>query len=278
MVGAISLAGVTLEFTKMNGAGNDFILVDNHSGDIRLTREQVARLCHRHRGIGADGLLLLEPARSGEADWAWTFFNSDGSDAEMCGNGARCFARFARRLTGAEGGLSFETVAGIIRARFDGELVTVNLTPPRDPRLDQAVSTSQGELCVHSLNTGVPHAVVLVPDADEAMVGALGRELRFHAAFQPAGTNVNFVQLLGPGSIRVRTYERGVEGETLACGTGVTASALVCSRLQGWSSPVNVRVQGGDTLAVSFEELDGAFANVQLTGPAEFVFTGTIEV
>lgn len=261
----------------MNGAGNDFILVDNRSGDVRLTREQVARLCHRQRGIGADGLLLLEPARAGNADWAWTFFNNDGSDAEMCGNGARCFARFAQRLTGAGDGLSFETVAGVIRARFEGDLVTVNLTPPHDLQLDQPVPTSQGEVRVHSLNTGVPHAIVRVPDADQAMVGALGRELRFHVAFQPAGTNVNFVQVLAPSSIRVRTYERGVEGETLACGTGVTASALICARLEGWPSPVQVRVQGGDTLAVSFEETDDAFVNVQLTGPAEFVFTGKID-
>ncbi|MCP5520116.1 MAG: diaminopimelate epimerase [Verrucomicrobiales bacterium] len=269
---------MTLEFTKMSGAGNDFILADNRSGEIRLTREQVARLCHRQFGIGADGLMLLVPARSEDADWAWTFFNSDGSDAEMCGNGARCFARFAQRITGAEGGLSIETAAGIIRARFDGPRVTVNLTAPHGLHLGRAVTTGKGDLQVHSLNTGVPHAVVLVPDADQAMVGDLGRELRFHPAFQPAGTNVNFVQVLGPGSIRVRTYERGVESETLACGTGVTASALVCARLQGWPSPVEVRVQGGDILKVGFEERAGAFANVQLTGPAEFVFTGSIDI
>lgn len=261
----------------MNGAGNDFILVDNRSGDLHLTREQVVRLCHRQRGVGADGLMLLVPAKSDAADWAWAFFNSDGSDAEMCGNGARCFARFARCVAGGDGELRVETVAGIIRARFDGELVTVTLTPPHDLQLDRTVSTTQGELRVHSLNTGVPHGVVLVPDADEAMVEEIGRELRFHKAFQPAGTNVNFVQVLTPGSIRVRTYERGVEGETLACGTGVTASALIAARLQGWSSPVQVRVQGGDTLTVGFEEKDGTFANVRLTGPAEFVFTGRIE-
>jgi diaminopimelate epimerase len=278
VAGGTSLAGVTLEFTKMNGAGNDFILIDNRSGDIHLTREQVARLCHRQRGIGADGLMLLVPAKSAAADWAWVFFNSDGSDAEMCGNGARCFARFAERLTGAAGELRFETVAGVICARLQGDLVTVSLTPPRDLRLHQTLSTGQGELEVHSLNTGVPHAVVLVPDADRAMVGAMGRELRFHETFQPAGTNVNFVQLLDPGSIRVRTYERGVEGETLACGTGVTASALICARLQDWPSPVRVRVQGGDLLRVGFEVANDAFSNVQLTGPADFVLTGRIDL
>lgn len=267
-----------LEFTKMNGAGNDFILVDNRAGHIRLGPPQVARLCHRQRGIGADGLLLLVPCVTGRADWAWEFYNSDGSSAEMCGNGARCFARFVQRLTGSTGALTFETIAGVIRARFDGDRVTVSLTPPRDLRLDRQVTLASGPAVVHSLNTGVPHAVLLVPDADQAMVQSTGAELRHHPEFAPRGTNVNFVQVLGPGTIRVRTYERGVEGETLACGTGVTASALVCAALHGLASPVRVRVQGGDELAVGFHRAGEGFADVELTGPADFVFAGRIEV
>jgi len=262
----------------MNGAGNDFVLIDNRPQKIRLQPAQIARLCDRHRGAGADGVILLTPCLSGKADWAWDFFNSDGSAAEMCGNGSRCFARFVRRLTGGHGNITFETRAGVITARFSGEIVTVNLTPPRDLRLRQRIALSTGETEIHSLDTGVPHAVLFVPDADRAMVRALGAEIRRHPRFAPRGTNVNFVQALGPGKIRVRTYERGVEGETLACGTGVTASALVAAELRGFPSPVHVQVQGGDLLEVSFERAGGQFASVGLAGPADFVFEGRIEV
>jgi diaminopimelate epimerase len=267
-----------LVFTKMNGAGNDFILIDNRDGGIRLTADQIVRLCHRQRGIGADGLFLLIASRDGKADWAWDFYNSDGSTADMCGNGARCFARFIQKATGAKERTSFKTGAGIIEAVFDGELVTVNLTEPKDLRLAEAVSLSGGPAQVHSLNTGVPHAVIFVPDADKAMVQSLGSELRYHKHFAPRGTNVNFVQLRGANSIRVRTYERGVEGETLACGTGVTASALISAQLHNFTSPVKVQVQGGDMLEVRFERNGDSFKNVSLKGPADFVFDGRITI
>jgi len=220
----------------------------------------------------------LVPCDSGKADWSWEFFNSDGSSAEMCGNGARCFARFIQKLTGVQRDITFETVAGIIGASFHGERVTVTLTNPTGLRLDEKVQLAGGTQSVHSLNTGVPHAVLFVPDADLAMVQQLGREIRRHPHFAPKGTNVNFVQHLGPASIRVRTYERGVEGETLACGTGLTASALISARLLKFSSPVKVQVQGGDQLEVSFKEKDGAFSDVRLTGPADFVFEGKIKI
>ena len=262
----------------MNGAGNDFVLIDNRSQSINLSREQVVRLCDRHRGAGADGVLLLVPAVSGKADWAWQFFNSDGSTGEMCGNGARCFSRFVQRLTGLNRGFSFETEAGVITASFQGDRVTVNLTRPVDLRLNEQVALSAGPETIHSLNTGVPHAVLFVPDADRAMVQQLGPEIRRHAHFGSKGTNVNFVQRLGTNHIRVRTFERGVEGETLACGTGVTAAALISARLHGFTSPVRVQVQGGEQLAVSFTEDHGEFADVRLTGPAEFVFEGRIEL
>jgi diaminopimelate epimerase len=267
-------------FTKMTGAGNDFILLDGRAGRPALTPAQVARLCHRQFGIGADGLAVLVPARGRGGDWAWDFYNSDGSAADMCGNGARCFARFARRAAGGAGPLAFETAAGVIRAEFhDDGRVTVGLTPPRGLRLDETVAMAAGPVTVHALNTGVPHAVVFVPDADAAMVQERGRELRFHPHFAPQGTNVNFVQVLGPHAIRVRTYERGVEGETLACGTGVTAAALISAHRLGWPGPVAVQVQGGDRLEVAFRPAaDGAFADVRLTGPATFVFEGEIEL
>lgn len=261
----------------MNGAGNDFILLDNRTGGIQLDREQIVRLCDRHRGIGADGIMILVPSRTGKADWAWDFYNSDGSTGEMCGNGARCFGRFVQRTVGLSRDFTFETEAGIITASFNGERVTVNLTRPKDLKLNQTISLSTGNSTIHSLNTGVPHAVLYVPDADKAMVMSLGQEIRRHAHFGPRGTNVNFVQVLAPNHIRVRTFERGVEGETLACGTGVCASAMISARVHQFASPVKVQVQGGDTLEVSFKD-NGEFEDVRLTGPAQFVFVGRIEV
>lgn len=266
-----------LQFTKMNGAGNDFILIDCRTQPLTPSASQVQALCDRHRGIGADGLILLVPCGSGKADFAWSFFNSDGSTGEMCGNGARCFARFIRRQTGIDRDLTFETEAGVIRAAFHGDRVTVNLTAPRDLRLDQCLPLATGSEVVHSLNTGVPHAVLFVADADKAMVTELGPEIRRHPHFGPRGTNVNFVQVLSPSRIRVRTFERGVEGETLACGTGVTASAIIASRVYGFSPPVSVVVQSGDHLEVNFQSNNGSFHDVTLTGPAAFVFEGQIE-
>lgn len=267
-----------VSFTKMNGAGNDFVLLDNREGKIQLRPDDVVKICDRHRGVGADGLFLLVPSRNGKADWAWDFYNNDGSTAEMCGNGARCFARFIQRQAGTNGKTTFETGAGVITASYLGNRVKINLTQPRDLRLNDKVQLSTGLEAIHSLNTGVPHAVLFVPDADKAMVQGLGNEIRFHKHFAPKGTNVNFAQVLGPNKIRVRTYERGVEGETLACGTGVTASALIAAKLHGFTSPVSVKVQGGDSLEVSFRVTDGAFEDVHLAGPADFVFDGQIEI
>jgi diaminopimelate epimerase len=267
---------MVLDFTKMNGAGNDFVLLDNRTKQISLTREQIQRLCDRHRGVGADGVILLVPSATGKADCAWQFYNSDGSAGEMCGNGARCFARYVHRRTGLDRDFAFETEAGIITAHFQDEQVTVNLTEPNSLHLGEELVLAQGRQTIHSLNTGVPHAVLFVPDADKAMVQQLGPEIRRHQHFAPKGTNVNFVQVIGPNHIRVRTFERGVEGETLACGTGVTASALIAARVHKFASPVKVQVQGGDQLEVGFRDRNGGFADVCLTGPAEFVFDGRI--
>ena len=267
-----------LNFTKMNGAGNDFILIDNRTAGLHLSREQIVRICDRHRGVGADGVILLVSARSGKADWAWDFYNSDGSTGEMCGNGARCFGRFVQRTAGTNGSFTFETGAGIITAALQGDRITVNLTAPGNLRLNEQVALASGVQTIHSLNTGVPHAVLFVPDADKAMVMQLGPEIRRHSHFGPRGTNVNFVQVLGPNQIRVRTFERGVEGETLACGTGVCAAAMIASRVHGFTAPISVRVQGGEKLEVDFRDDGAAFSAVHLTGPAEFAFTGQIDL
>jgi diaminopimelate epimerase len=260
----------------MNGAGNDFVLIDNRKIGLQLSQEQIKYICDRQRGIGADGIMLLRNA-VGEADLGWDFYNQDGSEGEMCGNGARCFARFAQRKLKSSDTISFETLAGIIQAKLQGENAIINLTPPENLRIDDHISTSHGELEIHSVNTGVPHAVLFVEDADKSMVSKLGKEIRHHDHYSPAGTNVNFVQLTGDNSIHVRTYERGV-GETLACGTGVTASALITAKLHGYASPISVQVLGGENLSVDFETDGNSFKNIKLTGPAEFVFTGQIEI
>jgi diaminopimelate epimerase len=268
-----------IRFTKMNGAGNDFVVLDNRTRSLSLDGVAIARLCDRHRGIGADGLLAVEPAE-GAADFRMRYYNSDGGEAEMCGNGARCFARFAARLMlGKPLSLNFETQAGLITAALEGELVSLEMGIPQDYRGGQSLTLGDFKHQVHFLNTGVPHAVVFVPDVEKIDVMALGSALRRHEAFSPKGTNANFAQVLAPDSLVLRTYERGVEGETLACGTGVCATALLHSVESGAASPIHVRVRGGDTLRVDFQKNpDGSFASALLTGPADFVFEGTISL
>ena len=267
-----------LHFTKMNGAGNDFVVVDNRQGELALSRETIAHLCDRHRGVGADGLLAVEPAQNG-ADFRMRYYNADGGEAEMCGNGARCFARFAGRLAGITGKLSFETEAGVISAEFVGDNVRLAMSEPQGLRLHESVRLEGGTtLTVHSINTGVPHAVVVTENLDSVPVQEYGAGIRYHAHFAPRGTNANFISPVNAQTLAIRTYERGVEGETLACGTGVVASALVFHELTGAKSPVAVQVRGGDTLSVAFTGSRGVYQNVTLTGPADFVFDGEMGI
>jgi diaminopimelate epimerase len=266
-----------LRFTKMNGAGNDFVLVDNRAGKLNLSVSQIATLCDRHRGIGADGLLALEATR-GAAQFRMRYYNSDGGEAEMCGNGARCFARFADRVAGPFSEVTFETPAGLIRAVLDGEHVTVNMSLPRDLRLGNTLRIAGEKLTVHSVNTGVPHAVTFVEDISGTPVLSWGREIRNHPAFQPAGANANFVQVVASDSLLIRTYERGVEGETLACGTGVTAGAIIYASISDHPGPIWLQVRGGDRLQVAFTRKEGQFADVTLSGPATFSFQGETDL
>jgi len=271
-----------IPFWKMNGAGNDFVMIDRRSGGLTLSDKQIERICHRNFGIGADGLLAVENSQN--ADFRMRYYNADGGEADMCGNGARCFARFAMQVSGKTGNsLSFETQAGIIQAELDGERVAIRLTPPKEIRLDHRLAWDDAagninEMLAHDCNTGVPHAVLFVDDVEKVPVNEWGRAIRFHDEYKPKGTNVNFAMKTGLQSLRVRTYERGVEGETLACGTGVTASALLAAITQKMESPILVSVKGGDTLEVNFTAENGMFDAVTLKGPAEFVFSGEIEV
>jgi len=273
----ISFPMQTLHFTKMNGAGNDFVMLDNRALSHRLDKAAIARLCDRHRGVGADGLIAVEPAQNG-ADFRMRYYNADGGEAEMCGNGARCFARFASRIGGKNGAITFETQAGAIGARLLGDEVQIAMSTPHSLALGTELMAADEKLTVHFLNTGVPHAIVFVEDLEKADVVKLGAALRYHTHFSPKGTNANFVAELPGGGIAIRTYERGVENETLACGTGVTAAALIFARLTGAASPVGVQVRGGDALQVGFDTDGDGWKNVTLTGPAEFVFEGEVAI
>ncbi len=266
-----------LRFTKMNGAGNDFVLIDNRSGAYKFSTQQIAFLCDRHRGVGADGVLLVEAAE-GKADFRMRYYNSDGGEAEMCGNGARCFTRFVNKITGAFFDMRFETQAGIIQAQTDGGLVTLSLSRPHDIVLRRTLEIGGVKLLTHSINTGVPHVVTFVDDIESTPVEHWGSQIRYHPAFQPNGTNANFIKEIEPGEIVIRTYERGVEDETLACGTGVTASGLIYAALSEATSPVRLLVRGGDWLEVGFQRAGAGFENVTLKGPADFVFEGSIEI
>ena len=279
MTTGVAVATITImpRFTKMNGAGNDFILIDNRMGDVRLDRSQIAQLCDRHRGIGADGILLLEKPGN-RADFRMRYFNADGGEAEMCGNGARCFARFANKVAAAKEKISFETQAGIISAELKGDSVTLGMTEPTDLRLHLELAIAGENKTVHFVNSGVPHVVIPVPNIDDVDVRREGAAVRYHKIFSPSGTNVNFMEKRGAKKIAIRTYERGVEDETLACGTGIVASALIFGATEGCHGPITVLPRGGDELQVGFETVAGRFCNVTLTGPAQFVFEGTIEI
>ncbi len=271
-----------LHFYKMNGAGNDFIIIDNRNLSIDLDTATIEALCDRHRGIGADGLLAVEPAQHG-ADFRFRYYNADGGEAEMCGNGARCFGRFTAHLgEKLADRVTFETIAGTLAAEMVGENVRIAMSDPKDLKLDTGASVPGIDTPLHFLNTGVPHVVAFVPGGDsfeELDVYTHGKAIREHSAFAPAGTNANFATVLSPGHIEIRTYERGVEDETLACGTGMVACALVHHLLTNAPSPIKVDVAGGDTLEIGFEKSpDGSFHHVTLTGPADFVFEGEIDI
>ena len=265
-----------IPFFKMNGSGNDFILIDNrkkvldadHLGDF------VARVCARKVSVGADGLILIEP--SSRANFKWRFFNADGSEAEMCGNGGRCAARFAVLQGMASHRLSFETLAGVIEAEVSGRRVKLLMVKPSGMKLDVKVIIDGQDHILQFINSGVPHAVEIVKDVAPVGVKDLGKKVRFHSQFQPAGTNANFAQVVDRGQLKVRTYERGVEDETLACGTGAIASALMAAAKGLADSPVAVETTGGEVLNIHFEKTAGGFERVFLEGDTRIAYEGNL--
>ncbi len=263
-------------FFKMSGSGNDFIIIDNRQMVVDETDLPVfiRKICRRKMSVGADGLILIEP--SDRADFRWRFFNSDGSRAEMCGNGARCAARFAHVNGIAGKTLSFETDAGIVRGQIDGERAKVKMPDPTDLRMEYPIELTSGSLTVSSVNTGVPHVVIIRDSIDDIDVVGLGREIRHHSAFAPAGTNVNFIRPKQGGRLAIRTYERGVEDETLACGTGSIAGALVSACKFNWPAPITLETRSGELLMIYFRETGGVFSEIYLEGDARIIYRGQL--
>ena len=268
-----------IDFYKMSGSGNDFILVDNRTNLIEaaVAPELARNLCRRKVSVGADGLILIE--NDDEADFRWSFFNADGSTAEMCGNGGRCAARLANILGICGPTLSFRTLAGIIRAELSGSRVKLQMTEPRDLRLDLELELNGRSFNTHFVNTGVPHTVFILdgPEmlAQQEVVGQ-GRKVRYHSQFAPAGTNVNFIAVLGEQALAIRTYERGVEDETLACGTGATAVALVGAAKGMVRPPVDVHTKSGETLTIYFDSDKLLPEEVYMEGETTVVYQGRL--
>ncbi len=264
-----------LSFTKMSGSGNDFVIIDHRNGGIpeEYIDRFVKKVCARRTGVGADGLILVE--NSEVADFRWRFFNADGGEVEMCGNGGRCVARFAleKEIVDRDE-LRFETLAGIINAKVSGEIVKVELTRPSDLRLNQKIDIETREYTYHFVNTGVPHVILIVEDIEEIDVEDVGAAVRYHQQFKPEGTNANFVKFVDRHNIIIRTYERGVEAETLACGTGSVAAVLVGVNLDILESPVSVKTRGGEILNVY---VDGEWPpRVYLEGKVKIVYDGIL--
>ncbi len=263
-----------IEFYKMSGSGNDFIIIDNRdlSLDVGDIRQFVQKVCRHKLSVGADGLFLIEPSAC--VDFKWQFFNSDGSNAEMCGNGSRCVARYAYHKGIAGKKMSFETMAGIISAEVNDDVVKVKLTDPSEVKLGEKIDVDGRIFLLDSVNTGVPHAVAFVDNLQSFPVAEWGRKIRFSKHYAPQGTNADFATVLAPQKIQLRTYERGVEDETLACGTGMVAAVLAAAQRGLVVSPVDVLVQSGETLRIYYDRKDEGFREIYLEGKVKMVYQG----
>lgn len=258
-----------IEFYKYQGTGNDFVMIDNRSGDFPKENVQlVAHLCDRRFGIGGDGLILLE--NDSDTDFRMVYYNSDGNQGSMCGNGGRCLVAFAKKLNVIKNSCTFIATDGLHQATIDENgWVSLKMIDVSD------VNIQSGYVF---LNTGSPHHVQMVGDLENYNVKENGAKIRYGELYGKAGSNINFVKQINADTFSLRTYERGVEDETLSCGTGATAAAIAMNATgKTNSTSINLNVQGGK-LEVSFDKKDNQFTNVFLKGPAEFVFKGQIEI
>lgn len=265
---------IKVPFYKMSGSGNDFILIDNRKGILSgMDMESfTSRVCAHRLSVGGDGLIFIEESKV--ADFKCTLYNADGSRADMSGNGSRCAARFAYLLGIAKKEMAFETGAGILKAGVEGYQVKVGFLPPKDLKLNIRININGEVFDGHFVNTGVPHLVYIVDDLEHLDIIKIGRATRYHNTFSPAGTNVDFIKLTSGNTLQIRTYERGVEDETLACGTGSVASVIIASLLKGVSSPAILKTRSGKELIVHFKRDGKLFFDVLLEGDAMVIYEG----
>lgn len=266
-----------IDFEKFHGAGNDFIFIDNRSGKVPADKkaELVTTACHRRFGVGADGVMFIES--DPELDFSWDFYNSDASRGEMCGNGSRCAAVFAHMIGAAGKKMTFRTLAGPIEAELTDRGARVRLTDCTLPGPAATLTVDGANREFWFLNTGVPHAILPESNLDTLDIKRIGALIRYHPHFAPAGTNVNFIQKIDASHLNIRTYERGVEDETWACGTGSTAAAIAACQYLGCTCPVVVRTKGGE-LVIQYSIQNGKAVNVLMEGPAVHVFSGKLEI
>jgi len=278
------IEGEPIPFTKMSGSGNDFVVID-HREPVLADEEIPAftrAVCRRRLSVGADGVILIESASRPDVHFRWRYFNADGSVGEMCGNGAMCGARFAVEEGIAPASCRFETAAGVVHAEVGpGErpLVAIRLEPVMPPGNQQHVTIDQQEWAMTQMLVGVPHVVTVVSDVDawdDHEFDRWGKTVRYHPAFAPTGTNANLIHRVNDRTIRLRTWERGVEAETLACGTGSVASAIVAVQKGLVSAPVDVVVSSGEVLQVSFRDIGDRIDDIRLAGRPRVVMTGVI--
>ena len=257
----------------MVASGNDFVVVDNRRGVVGDATAFARKICRPHQGVGADGVLLFESSK--KANFKMRILNLDGSEAAACGNGFRCIALYAHDILKYSSRMNFESGSGLIEAEVGPQnSVRVQLMKPRVFEIDGVMEVRKHRLHYTFLDTGVPHVVIFVEGLKKVEVFETGKAIRNHSHFQPFGTNVNFVEVKNKKEIAVRTYERGVENETLACGTGSTASAVV-SVLKGYvESPVNVMTKSGEKIRIDIQRKGGEITKVLLEGKAQIVYKG----
>ncbi|MDE0315145.1 MAG: diaminopimelate epimerase [Candidatus Poribacteria bacterium] len=267
-----------IPFMKLSGAGNDFVIINNLNRVVDSTDSEfmnfVMKLCQRRMSVGADGVLLVEP--TDDVDFRMRYFNADGGEVETCGNGARCISKFAYLNGIVSEQMRFLTNAGVYEAEVVGKNVKVRMSNPTDIRINVPLRLEDGLHNVGFANSGVPHVVFFVDDLEATDVFDLGQQTRYHNDFKPAGTNANFIRIHSQELIEIRTYERGVENETLACGTGSIASAIVSATLGKVKSPVSVKTASGVVLKIHFDLENDEAKNVYLEGDARVIFAGEL--
>lgn len=267
-----------IPFTKMHGAGNDFVLIDDRAGKVPWQDHfLMAALAGRRSGIGCEGIILVQ--KSDRADFRMRFLNPDGTEVEMCGNGSRCAAAFAHSIGASGTALTMETMCGLVDAQLKENGVCVWMPEPSERKYGMTVDLGGGQVIQGDyIKTGVPHFVVQVPDISGVDIQGLGRALRLHRAFAPEGTNVDFVTMRPPNRMSMRTYERGVEAETGACGTGAVACAIVGVERFGFSLPVQIKTPSGYDLIIDGDWRNKRCTGLTLTGPVKFIFQGEIDL